>query len=116
MTEYLISREPAILLQNESSAANRDFHHDGANRKLGVVGGFRNQGACFMMCRSLTGIAATRQIFGRRLGAAAAAGRHTQLSLEIGQGVGTLGYGRLNLPFSDGVTDTNEHENNYHPI
>ena len=49
------------------------------------------------------------------LAAAAAAGRDTQLALEVGHGEGAIGYSRLDLPLGDGITDANEHENNYHP-
>lgn len=62
------------------------------------------------------GIAATRQVLSRCIGTATAARTDTELPLQGAHGVSPLGDSFLNLAFSDGITDTNKHENNYQPI
>lgn len=53
------------------------------------------------------------QVFGRRVGTAAATRGHAELELEIRQGNRTLSHGGVDLAFRHGVADTNVHENNY---
>ena len=61
----------------------------------------------------LCGITAARQILCSSLSAATTARCNTQLPLQVGQCLGALGYGRFDLTLGNGITDTNEHENNY---
>jgi hypothetical protein len=61
-------------------------------------------------------VASARKVFAGGVGATPAARRNPELRLQVGEGVSAGGNSGLHLAFGDCITDTNEHENNYHLI
>ena len=59
-------------------------------------------------CSLILAVAAQKR--GSQIAAATAAGRYTELSLQVAQGGGSGGYGFLNLAVGNGIADTNKHD------
>ena len=98
-----------------SSPPNGDGNHGGWYFDQGIVGGVGDQCAGLLRHGGLPGVASARQIFQRGVGAATTTCRNPQLTLQVTHGGSPVRYSGLYLTLGNGVTDANEHENNYYP-
>ncbi len=104
---------PKLLLY-VSITANRNGYHGSGHGSARIIGRIGHLRAGLLARVGQAAIAPTGQIFVGGFRAAPAAGCNPKRGLQIGQRGGALGYSRLDLSLGDGITDANEHENNYY--